>query len=384
MDASSGIFVVIFKILGLFLGLQDSYIKYYCFLCPRGSRADDQYSTRKECQTRKKLVPGTHNVSYNFSYKNQQPGYSNRLIKIYTEFGLCYAYNSQIAKIVEGKNLPKLDDGRIDIHKMEPPIRVSYLESGRPRSVTAMNSGFIVYFVSTWDLPTFGSGNLLITEQGGMYHRVGMSIEIISLVATKEVKITNINRRQCRFYDESNLKISPVYTKHHCHAQCRMDLATKHCGCVPFFYEGAVEAGYKICDIKGMLCLQDISVALVKVTGKAAMKMYTCKCYPGCESDNYKLSKETQLSTTWEPKYGGTTLAWQIGMFPRIRSKRDVIFTFSDLLIAFGGTAGLFLGFSVLSLVEIMYNVTLRLFFHIRDTNQLRKQNINKRRIINY
>ncbi|KAJ9576055.1 hypothetical protein L9F63_007155, partial [Diploptera punctata] len=51
---------------------------------------------------------------------------------------------------------------------------------------------------------------------------------------------------------------------------------------------------------------------------------------------------------------------------------------------AFGGTAGLFLGFSVLSLAEIVYNITLRLFFHIRDMNQLRKQNKNKPRIITY
>ncbi|KAJ9576054.1 hypothetical protein L9F63_007154, partial [Diploptera punctata] len=101
-----------------------------------------------------------------------------------------------------------------------------------------------VYIVSTWDLPTFGTGNLLITEVGGMYQRVGFYIEIISLVATNEVKITHVSRRQCRFYDESNLKISPVYTEQHCHAQCRIDLAAKHCGCVPFFYEGAVEGNY--------------------------------------------------------------------------------------------------------------------------------------------
>uniref|UniRef100_A0A336MSG0 CSON005221 protein n=1 Tax=Culicoides sonorensis TaxID=179676 RepID=A0A336MSG0_CULSO len=46
--------------------------------------------------------------------------------------------------------------------------------------------------------------------------------------------------------------------------------------------------------------------------------------------------------------------------WPIIRYKREVLFGWVDLLVSFGGIAGLFLGFSLLSLVEIVYYFTLR------------------------
>lgn len=46
--------------------------------------------------------------------------------------------------------------------------------------------------------------------------------------------------------------------------------------------------------------------------------------------------------------------------WPIIRYKREVLFGWVDLLVSFGGIAGLFLGFSLLSGVEIIYYFTLR------------------------
>lgn len=46
--------------------------------------------------------------------------------------------------------------------------------------------------------------------------------------------------------------------------------------------------------------------------------------------------------------------------WPIIRYKREVLFGWVDLLVSFGGIAGLFLGFSLLSGVEVIYYFTLR------------------------
>lgn len=46
--------------------------------------------------------------------------------------------------------------------------------------------------------------------------------------------------------------------------------------------------------------------------------------------------------------------------WPIIRYKREVLFGVVDLLVSFGGIAGLFLGFSLLSAVEIVYYFTMR------------------------
>jgi acid-sensing ion channel, other len=46
--------------------------------------------------------------------------------------------------------------------------------------------------------------------------------------------------------------------------------------------------------------------------------------------------------------------------WPIVRYQRDVLFGWVDLLVSFGGIAGLFLGFSLLSALEIFYYFTLR------------------------
>jgi hypothetical protein len=46
--------------------------------------------------------------------------------------------------------------------------------------------------------------------------------------------------------------------------------------------------------------------------------------------------------------------------WPIIRYKREVLFGWIDLLVSFGGIAGLFLGFSLLSGIEIIYYFTVR------------------------
>lgn len=42
--------------------------------------------------------------------------------------------------------------------------------------------------------------------------------------------------------------------------------------------------------------------------------------------------------------------------------KRELIFAFTDVLVYIGGTAGLFLGCSLLSLTELLYFLTWRFF----------------------
>lgn len=69
--------------------------------------------------------------------------------------------------------------------------------------------------------------------------------------------------------------------------------------------------------------------------------------------------------------------------YPLIRYQREVIFTLTDFFgkefnfltslsllfnfvtVSIGGTAGFFLGSSVLGLIEILYFVSLRLFWYI-------------------
>lgn len=61
-----------------------------------------------------------------------------------------------------------------------------------------------------------------------------LSIEIIT---TKQFRDeTFISQRGCRFHSESNLTHFKFYSKLLCQSECRINLAMKHCGCIPYFY----------------------------------------------------------------------------------------------------------------------------------------------------
>jgi acid-sensing ion channel, other len=68
----------------------------------------------------------------------------------------------------------------------------------------------------------------------------------------------------------------------------------------------------------------------------------------------------SKLNETKVGGKSGTYLNIEFLSWPIIRYKREVLFGFVDLLVSFGGIAGLFLGFSLLSAVEIVYYFTMR------------------------
>lgn len=63
----------------------------------------------------------------------------------------------------------------------------------------------------------------------------------------------------------------------------------------------------------------------------------------------------------------GSNLLWGLKDYPKMRLKRDVIYGFTDLLVYIGGMAGLFLGCSVLSFIEVVYFLTIRLYWFVRS-----------------
>ena len=62
---------------------------------------------------------------------------------------------------------------------------------------------------------------------------------------------------------------------------------------------------------------------------------------------------------------------------PSIRLKRSVVRGPLDLVVSMGGTAGLFVGASLLSFVELIYFFTVRIYYSYRkkrEKNQMKKQ----------
>lgn len=81
---------------------------------------------------------------------------------------------------------------------------------------------------------TFDIASKSLSSEYKNYQTLEMSA--LSIYSSKETRTLSIAQRKCRFADESNLLISPIYSYKMCRTECRMKLAFKLCDCVPYFY----------------------------------------------------------------------------------------------------------------------------------------------------
>nr|XP_034830094.1 uncharacterized protein LOC117987244 [Maniola hyperantus] len=162
-------------------------------------------------------------------------------------------------------------------------------------------------------------------------------VHTIAVYTSPEAARLSLAQRGCRLYYENNLKHNPVYSYNFCRTECRIQLSLKYCQCIPYFYRKI--ACTVPCLAKGLSSIPP---------------PFPIPCH---SSSGHSLQE-------WP--IGTTTLQWGMVTYPRMRLKRDVIFGFTDVLVAVGGMAGLFLGCSVLSFAEIIYFLTLRLICYTK------------------
>ncbi|XP_029342234.1 pickpocket protein 11-like [Acyrthosiphon pisum] len=287
-------------------------------------------------------------ISYTISNSHVEIFSSIELVPSVTELGLCYSYNGYVAPYNDYKYWLRRNMSEF------PKIEIM---SGTPLDgdifvqITSMNFGYLGFVHSPYEVPDVACRIFPSPEN---FYKT-LDVTALSIYSTPEIKYLSPKQRGCRFLDESELEISEIYTYNICRNQCRMDQARKLCGCVPYFYKPIKK--YKICDVKGMHCLDQHKDFLIKLRNTTGIdEKVNCGCYPPCDDVNYIVEGDNTIQ--W---FLGTNLKWGLIKYPRMRLKRNVLFGFTDVLVSIGGTAGLFLGCSVLSFLEIIYFFTFRL-----------------------
>ncbi|KAJ4430874.1 hypothetical protein ANN_19465 [Periplaneta americana] len=179
------------------------------------------------------------------------------------------------------------------------------------------------------------------------------------------VRDIDIKRRSCRFADENFLDIYPVYSPSACEVNCRLKLQMKLCNCTNFFMPG-VDKEYH-CDIYGLLCLRSHVVELSTRKESLSSKRigFYCKCEEGCTTKIIAFVRFLREIRS-KKETGITRLKLKMNNLPSELFKRSVVRGKLDLVVSMGGAAGLFVGASLLSFVELIYFFTIRLFVNIR------------------
>ncbi|KAJ3643261.1 hypothetical protein Zmor_025985 [Zophobas morio] len=266
------------------------------------------------------------------------------LEKIVSEMGICYSFNSKLAIY----NSPDYwDEDRWDLVEGNETFYVNPLDGEVFANVMNMSTGFDIYIHGPYEVADIASKK--INSPNGNF--LQMSLSGLTIFSSDNIRALSMKQRKCRFHDESDLKHSPAYSYVLCRMECRAALAKRLCGCVPHFYRK--KEGDKICNVPGLHCLAKHKEKLILLKGD-------CFCLPNCNEVNYIV--EDMDTRAW---FLGSNLQWGLKEYPKMRLRRDIIFGFSDLLVYIGGMAGLFLGCSVLSFIEIIYFFTLRLYWFV-------------------
>ncbi|XP_062554192.1 pickpocket protein 28 isoform X3 [Armigeres subalbatus] len=207
------------------------------------------------------------------------------------------------------------------------------------------------------------------------------------------IRKTSIAQRQCIFASESKLSYFRTYSQNNCEMECEARLVAESCGCVLYYMPKLEDS--KICSKADSGCYEEIrsSIALTSNT------TFNCRCLPGCFEINYESDRSSADLNVGDFKVrdhlvntDGTYASENIAlvyiffsdMFFRRYTKGELI-GFTDFLSNIGGLLGLFMGFSLISLAEVIYFMTLRPLFakrreiqdHIKQDSVFRERHFN-------
>lgn len=190
--------------------------------------------------------------------------------------------------------------------------------------------------------------------------------------------------RQCYFSNEKWLQFFSNYTKQNCDFECLTNYTLEKCECVRFSMPRTGDT--KICGIKKIDCCNNAEDELLrKDDGLLGSNEFDdCNCLPSCTSYSYNMEQSHNIITSqseYNLMYSKVQLKVKCFHFNSIfsekelavvriffnkkqfiTSKRSKLYGQTELLANFGGLLGFFLGISLLSIVEIIYFFTLRVY----------------------
>ncbi|XP_013101051.2 pickpocket protein 19 [Stomoxys calcitrans] len=173
-------------------------------------------------------------------------------------------------------------------------------------------------------------------------------------------------QRQCIFHDEHekyDLMVLPgfEYNIENCEAECHQMHLEKYCNCTMdlLFPPGK----HRYCGVKDLLCLarnNDYFMYTYQFGSENYLyhtyEKMRCKCFNNC----YSLQYMTYVRPTFLPAdVRGSKSYVDLDIHFRSETmmiyRTSLVFTWIDLMVAFGGIAGLFMGCSLISAVEVLY-----------------------------
>ncbi|KAF2893162.1 hypothetical protein ILUMI_13013 [Ignelater luminosus] len=204
---------------------------------------------------------------------------------------------------------------------------------------------------------------------------IGIKPKMITV--SEKLKTYKPEDRRCYLSDEKKLKFFKSYTQQNCEHECFLNNTLTFCKCIPFYAFGL---GIPICGPQSLPCIKYIQVKHINNEDDDK-----CNCWASCTSLEYdieisqsnfdakrflilhnKLAANNLSLVSNISRLHHSYLAVYYKELQFLASERNELYGYVDFFASIGGLLGLFIGFSVTSVLEIFYFATLRLRCNIK------------------
>ncbi|XP_044750328.1 sodium channel protein Nach-like [Coccinella septempunctata] len=251
---------------------------------------------------------------------------------------------------------------------------------------------------NSYDYPDWGDESFLL----GMKVTALLGVNPSRTYSTDNFRSLSIRERACYFEDELPLKNFKHYTYQNCLTECRMNLTQYYCGCIPVVYineDDLIAPNHKVCSVRDIECLYlhrqyirstvpGIEIEAENFTGYVwDSTNQPCRCLPECSSTTYdfhsSLSFLETKHTPWTDKRGlyygvnisnHSVLRVYFDDLVGTRNRRSVIGNWQTFLAFYGGILGLFVGFSFIAGIELIYFFTVKILIDSRKPKKFEKK----------
>ncbi|KAM7351046.1 pickpocket protein 19-like [Cochliomyia hominivorax] len=215
-----------------------------------------------------------------------------------------------------------------------------------------------------------------------------VEVEPVIYFYDNDTRGVSSRKRKCVFSDERNSKdfksiIGFTYMIENCQSQCHNEYLVSYCNCTMDIFFPPDK--YKSCNVKDLLCLAKYN-DYFRYTHQPGEEEYVrsdyegmkCKCFRNCYSLNYV----TDIRPSFLPAYMRDNKTYvDLDVHFRFATmmvyRTSLVFGWVDLMVAFGGIAGLFLGCSLISAMELVYFALVELPYFVlcefKGTSKLEK-----------
>ncbi|KAH8411236.1 hypothetical protein KR215_000725 [Drosophila sulfurigaster] len=248
----------------------------------------------------------------------------------------------------------------------------------------SMSNGFKVLVHNPAELPKVSNYGFIVTS--GREARI--VIDPVYEDATPSIRSIKKSVRRCLFSDENDLTYYRTYSRKNCELECEAKLLLRDCSCV-LYYLPRIDPAARVCGPNDNNCTNRVQTEI-----ESSNTELSCEsCWPGCFELTYRTTMSTSMIVTGPSYQSGEDLPEDLFrtsngsvnndlsvlhfyyLTNNLRSTtKSEMFGFTEFLSNTGGLLGLFMGFSIFSVIEIVYYVTVRPYCASRTIQQRRQR----------